>query len=56
MIFAGKIYVNLYQQAKNQAISLSSVGDQKVDQKFWVGYGQTWMWPVWSWDSKVGCI
>ena len=20
------------------------------------GHGQKWMWPVWSWDSKIDCI
>ena len=20
------------------------------------GHGQEWVWPVYSWDSKIGCI
>ena len=28
----------------------------KVDQKFFDGCGQQWLWPVWSRDSKIGCI
>ena len=31
----------------------------KVDQKSfgWAcGHGQKWVWPVWSWDSKIDCI
>ena len=27
----------------------------KVDQKIWGGRGQSWVWPVWSWDSKIDC-
>ena len=29
----------------------------KVDQKFFFGWlGSTWVWSVWSWDSKIDCI
>ena len=27
-----------------------------VDKKILVGYGQKWVWPVWSWDSKIDCF
>ena len=25
----------------------------KADQKLLGGHGQKWVWPVWSWDSKI---
>ena len=28
----------------------------KVDQKNFWWYVQKWVWPAWSWDSKIGCI
>ena len=28
----------------------------KVDQNFWCGHGQKWMWPVWSPISKIDCF
>ena len=28
-----------------------------VDTKFfWWRHGQKWVWPVWSWDTKIDCI
>ena len=28
----------------------------KTDQNFLGGHSQKWMWPVWSWDSKIDCL
>ena len=28
----------------------------KFDQKVLIGHGRKWVWPVWSWDSKIDCI
>ena len=28
----------------------------KVYQKFLVGHGQNWVWPIWSWNSKIDGI
>ena len=30
--------------------------DLKLTKIFWSGYGQNWLWPVWSWDIKIGCV
>ena len=28
----------------------------KNEQRFFTGHGQKWVWPIWSWNSKIDCI
>ena len=28
----------------------------KLLENFWDEHDQKWVWPVWSWDSKIYCI
>ena len=30
--------------------------NENLIRNFLVGHGQKYVWPVWSWDSKIECI
>ena len=37
-------------------ISTEEINEIALIKKFLVGYGQKWVWPVWSCDSKINCF
>ena len=31
-------------------------GNLKLVEIYWGGHGRKWLWPLWSKDTKIGCI